>query len=147
MGLDLFGVRKVDRAQEARRIREIQELIRTIAGNVEENPTEMAHLQAMMKARTSSLPPIAIPTPRPSPPAEVVRKMNPKPSPFPEKAVFCTRCGSRLPLDGSGCARCSGQQYRVCPYCGAKAGLADRYCPACRRFLPAEKPQRPQSPS
>jgi len=92
--MDLFGGKKVDRTHDPQRIKEIQELIRTFAGDVDETKVEMAQIREMMKVNKIE-------------PSEQVKKT--------EKTVvgvvvkkdsFCTRCGSKLPEDGSGCIKC-----------------------------------------
>lgn len=62
---EMFEGMRVDRVRDAQRIREIQDLIRTIAGNVDDNHREMAQVKAMMKARAPPAPPRAE---RPAPP-------------------------------------------------------------------------------
>jgi membrane protease subunit (stomatin/prohibitin family) len=92
--MDLFGSKKVDRTQDPQRIKEIQELIRTFAGEVDETKVEMAQIREMMKVKKVE-------------PAE--RTVGPEEARLAakvEKHVFCIKCGSKLPEDGSGCPRC-----------------------------------------
>ncbi len=46
----MFGGKRIDRLRDAQRIREIQDLIRTVAGDVHENGKELEQVKAMMKA-------------------------------------------------------------------------------------------------
>jgi len=159
----MFGGKRVDRVRDAQRIREIQDLIRTIAGNVDDNGKEMARVKEMMKARTppvtpkvappAPVPPIeerprAVPPPyQPAPPprAPVIepQRAPPQAPPFTQmrdRPVFCIHCGSRLPLDGLGCRVCASRNTKICPNCGTRVSSSMVTCPICRRVMPQVVP-------
>ncbi len=155
----MFGGKRIDRLRDAQRIREIQDLIRTVAGDVHENGKELEQVKAMMKARAPSVPPKAAPpapvqipepeTPRSVPPqyqpvppkAPPVEQSRPTPqpaAPMPpqrERPVFCIHCGSRLPVDSYGCPVCASRNSRICPHCGTRVNVSAVTCPICRRVM------------
>ena len=160
----MFGGRRIDRVRDARRISEIQDLIRTIAGNVDDNGKEMDRVRSMMKARTPPEPPKAAPAPvppaperprevpqyqpvpPPRPPVKGQPRMPPQAPPVPpapparDKPVFCIHCGSRLPIDGLGCRVCASRNTRICPNCGTRVNASMVTCPICRRVMPPVRP-------
>jgi len=156
----MFGGKRIDRARDAQRIREIQDLIRTIAGDVHENGKEMEQVKAMMKARAPPQPkaappvppqpaaerPRAVPPPYQPPPRvpEIERPRDPPPvppqPPARERPVFCIHCGSRLPPDGMGCPVCASRNSRICPNCGTRVNITMVTCPVCRRVMPPVVP-------
>lgn len=162
----MFGGKRVDRVRDAQRIREIQDLIRTIAGDVHENGREMEQVRAMMKAIAPPAPPkeeAPAPvhrTPDPEPPRAFPRQYQPPPPvpeierprdppapapqqpPLREKPVFCIHCGSRLPADGYGCPVCASRNSRICPNCGTRVNITMVTCPVCRRVMPPVVPYR-----
>lgn len=89
--MEIFGGRKADKAAEAKRIKEVQELIRTFAGDVDENKVEMAQINEMMKAK------------KVEPPVEEKRPDAVPKDAKAESPVFCNQCGRRLPTDGTPC--------------------------------------------
>lgn len=131
--MDLFGGKKVS-PEEARRIVQVQALIREQAGTVDESSDELAKIKAAMKAKAAvavvESPPVEPVQPTPAPPPV---KPAPKPD---ERDTFCTQCGSRLPLDGSGCEKCRRNAIRRCPGCGSFIPINLRSCPVCGRVLP-----------
>lgn len=170
--MELFGGRKVDRTQDPQRIKEIQELIRTFAGDVDETKVEMAQIREMMRVKKvepeqevratvgtsvavdaqkvnfctrcgSRLPEDGSGcakcrsskenTPSTIPVKEAKVPVDPISQTRTERVTFCTRCGSRLPVDGSGCASCAPADLRRCPNCGAKIRASDKVCPICHR--------------
>jgi membrane protease subunit (stomatin/prohibitin family) len=170
--MELFGGKKVDRTQDPQRIKEIQELIRTFAGDVDETKVEMAQIREMMRVKKVE-PEQGVKTTVETGVAVDVQKVNfctrcgsrlpedgsgcarcrsskenaPSTRPVQEAKVpvgpigqtktdrmnFCTRCGSRLPEDGSGCASCARADLRRCPNCGAMIRASDNVCPICHR--------------
>ncbi|MHC1680790.1 MAG: hypothetical protein AB9860_06040 [Methanomassiliicoccales archaeon] len=163
----MFGGKRVDRVRDAQRIREIQDLLREIAGNVDDNDKEMAQVKAMMKARAPPAPPKVTP-PEPAPAQPVTERpravpppyqpptraptpeqpWNPPQTPPPvpqapparEKPLFCIHCGSRLPTDGFGCSVCASRNTRICPNCGTRVNVSAVSCPICRRVMPPVVP-------
>ncbi len=167
----MFGGKRFDRVRDAQRIREVQDLLREIAGNVDDNDKEMEQVKAMMKARAPpTFPKAAPPAPAPVPPVtEKPREVPPPYQPLPpprapvteppratpqtpppvppapparERPVFCIHCGSRLPLDGFGCPVCAARNTRICPNCGTRVNVTAVSCPICRRVMPPVVPYR-----
>ncbi len=160
----MFGGKRIDRVRDAQRIREIQDLIRTVAGDVHENGKEMEQVKAMMKARAPSAPPKDTPpgpvqrpepdTPRMVPPPyqppqapPVEQPVTPQPPaaqspPARERPIFCIHCGSRLPPDSFGCPVCAARNSRICPNCGTRVNISTVACPVCRRVMPPVVPYR-----
>lgn len=162
----MFGGKRIDRARDAQRIREVQYLIRTIAGNVDDNEREMEQVKAMMQARKPAAllkeaPPAPVqkppetgtpmPAPLPHPPAQikappVERPITPPPPPAAqapparERPVFCIHCGTRLPIDSRGCPVCASRNSRICPNCGTRVNITMVTCPICRRVMPPAVP-------
>ncbi|HQQ25532.1 MAG TPA: zinc ribbon domain-containing protein [Methanomassiliicoccales archaeon] len=163
----MFGGKRIDRARDAQRVREIQDLIRTVAGDVHENGKELEQVKAMMKARTQSAPPKEAPpapapkrpepeTPRmvpppyqPTPPPRAPPVERPRAPPKPpaaqtpparERPLFCIHCGSRLPVDSYGCPVCASRNSRICPNCGTRVNITMVTCPVCRRVMPPAGP-------
>ncbi|HSA36027.1 MAG TPA: hypothetical protein P5202_05605 [Methanomassiliicoccales archaeon] len=161
----MFGGRRLDRVRDARRISEIQDLIRTIAGNVDDSGKDMDRVKAMMKARAPPAPPRSEPPapapvppvqegPREVPPYQPVPRMPaneqprtppqgpyvPSNPPVRDRPVFCIHCGSRLPTDGSGCRVCASRNTRICPNCGTRVNASMVTCPICRRVMPPVRP-------
>ena len=155
----MFGGKRIDRVRDAQRIREIQDLIRTVAGDVHENGKELEQVKAMMKARAPSVPPkvtSSAPVQRPEPesprtappsyrsvpskvppaepPMSVPQPITPVPPPR-ERPVFCIHCGSRLPPDSFGCPVCASRNSRICPHCGTRVNVSAVACPICRRVM------------
>lgn len=160
----MLGGKRIDRVRDAQRIREIQDLIRTVAGDVHENGKEMEQVKAMMKARAPSAPQIDTPpepvqrpepdTPRMVPPPyqppqapPVEQPVTPQPPaaqspPARERPIFCIHCGSRLPPDSFGCPVCAARNSRICPNCGTRVNISTVACPVCRRVMPPVVPYR-----
>lgn len=155
----MFGGKRIDRVRDAQRIREVQDLIRTVAGDVHENGKELDQVKAMMKARAPSPPPKAtppapVPWPEPETPVMVPPPYQPgppkadpverpvatpppiaQPPPVRERPVFCIHCGSRLPPDSYGCLVCASRNSRICPHCGTRVNISAVACPICRRVM------------
>ncbi len=165
----MFGGKRIDRVRDAQRIREIQDLLREIAGDVDDNDREMEQVKAMMRARAPPAPPkvtppepapttferpIAVPPPyQPAPPPREPVREQPRtppqmPPPMPqappvrEKPLFCIHCGSRLPPDSIGCPVCAARNTRICPNCGTRVNVSTVSCPVCRRVMPPVVPYR-----
>lgn len=156
----MFGGKRIDRVRDTQRVREIQDLIRTIAGDVHENGKEMEQVKAMMKANKPPAPSMEMPPApahRPEPPRAVPPPYQPPPRvpeverprdppapasqpPARERPVFCIHCGSRLPPDGFGCPVCAARNSRICPNCGTRVNITMVTCPVCRRVMPPVVP-------
>lgn len=159
----MFGGKRIDKARDAQRIREVQDLIRTIAGNVDDNEREMEQVKAMMQgrkpaARPREAPPApvqkppetgtpkAVPPPSPPKPSPVEGPIAPprppvvQAPPARERPVFCIHCGTRLPIDSRGCPVCASRNSRICPNCGTRVNITMVTCPICRRVMPPAVP-------
>lgn len=153
--------------RDEKRVREVQDLIRTIAGDMHENGKEMEQVKAMMLARAAQAPkevpapapaqrapepemPRPVPPPYQPPPSQSVPvpepprpeppRYRPVPPPAKERPVFCIHCGSRLPLDSLGCPVCASRNTRICPNCGTRVHVSTVSCPVCRRVMPPVVP-------
>ncbi|MDD1771981.1 MAG: hypothetical protein LUQ09_03590 [Methanomassiliicoccales archaeon] len=83
--MDLFGGKRTDKAQESKRIKDIQQLIRDVAGDVDEERVDVTEVHEMMKAKqaqqtaeTKEVQAAPAPTPRTQPAIEP-RKIEPAP--------------------------------------------------------------------
>ncbi len=135
--MDLFGSRKVDRTQDQQRIKEIQGLIRTFAGEVDETKVEMAQIREMMKVKKVE-------------PAEgMVGPDEALLAAKVEKHRFCIKCGSKLPEDGSGCPKCRSlkenppvtkavKEEKVPVPMGPSKVAKDNFCIKCGSKLPVD---------
>jgi hypothetical protein len=83
--MDLFGGKRTDKAQESKRIKEIQQLIRDVAGDVDEECVDVTEVREMMRAKQAQqaaevkkVEAAPTPTPRMQPAIEP-RKIEPAP--------------------------------------------------------------------
>jgi hypothetical protein len=135
--MDLFGGKKVDRTQDPQRIKDIQELIRTFAGDVDETKVEMAQIREMMKVKKVE----------PEPDGKTIAGTSVATNA--QNHIFCTRCGSKLPEDGSGCVKCRSSKENPPVTKPVKEDTAqvpigpskierDNFCIKCGSKLPAD---------
>lgn len=80
--MDLFGGKRTDKAQESKRIKDIQQLIRDVAGDVDDECVDVTEVREMMRAKqaaeTKKVEAAPTPTPRMQPAIEL-RKTEPIP--------------------------------------------------------------------
>ena len=139
---DMFGGKRVDRVRDAQRIREIQDLVRTIAGNVDDNGREMAQVRAMMKARAPSPPsraerptPVAPPrTSEPEPPMKVPEPMPPREgreAPVTPLRVPETEKPRMAPPPATPMPPPARERPVYCIHCGSRLPLDGSGCQVC----------------
>lgn len=105
--MDLFSGLRGGKAQESKRVREIQELIRKFAGEVDQSKVDTGPVREMMQ--TGGKDSVPVPVPKTEPVLIALKPVEPAKAPAPERPIFCKYCGSRLSED-SRCLVCGGRK-------------------------------------
>lgn len=111
--MDLFSGIRGGKAQGSKRVREIQELIRTFAGELDEDKVDTGQVREMMQTKGKE--DVPVPVTKAEPVLVEYKPIGPPKAPVVERPVFCKYCGSRLPEDGSACLVCGGRKPIVRP--------------------------------
>ncbi|HSV42243.1 MAG TPA: zinc ribbon domain-containing protein [Methanomassiliicoccales archaeon] len=168
--MDWFGGRKVDKAADEKRIREIQALIIEFAGDVDDTSAEMVKIKEMMKSNEAKREELRKAQAAKEEKKTLEKGEKPAPGvPPPEKKDrFCIKCGTRLPDDAKDCLICKGRedeeqkafpiqpppvppvlvphQDRYCIRCGSKLPEDGTGYRTFRRKIDLSIPPRPQEP-